>query len=71
MHNGVLLGVTQVILCSGIDLHVRHIEGKQNIKADLLSHLLFDEFHQKFPSIRIRLFDPPRDLLLAQWRKSF
>jgi hypothetical protein len=71
MHNGVLLGVAQVILRSGIDLRVRHIEGKQNIKADLLSRLLFDEFHRKFPSIRVRLFDPPRDLLPARWRKSF
>ena len=71
MHNGVLLGVAQVILCSGIDLRVRHIEGKQNIKADLLSHLLFDEFHRKFPSIRVHLFDPPHDLLPARWRKSF
>jgi len=71
MHNGVILSVTQVILCSGIDLCVWHIEGKQNIKADLLSHLLFHEFHQKFPPIHICLFDPPCDLLLVQWRKSF
>ena len=65
MHSSVLLGVAQVILYSGIDLHVQHIKGKQNIKADLLSCLLFDEFHQKFPSIRICLFDPPCDLLPA------
>jgi len=71
MHNGVLPGVAQVILCSGIDLHVQHIEGKQNIKADLLSCLLFNEFHRKFPSICIHLFDPSCNLLLAQWRKSF
>ena len=71
MHSSVLLGVAQVILYSGIDLRVRHIEGKQNIKADLLSRLLFDEFHRKFPSIHVRLFDPPRDLLPARWRKSF
>jgi len=71
MHSGVLLGIAQVILCSGIDLRVRHIEGKQNIKADLLSCLLFDEFHRKFPSICVCLFDPPRDLLPARWRKSF
>ena len=71
IHNGPLLGVASVILRTGIDLRVRHIEGKQNIRADLLSRLLFEEFASKFPSYRVRLFDPPRDLLPARWRECF
>jgi hypothetical protein len=71
IHNGPLLGVASVILSTGIDLRVRHIEGKQNIRPDLLSRLLLEEFTSKFPSYRVRLFDPPRDLLPARWRECF
>lgn len=69
MHNAALLGISHIMLASGLDLRVRHIEGKLNI--DLLSRLLFDEFHQKFPSICVRLFEPPRHLLPAQWQRTF
>ncbi|KAF8891922.1 hypothetical protein CPB84DRAFT_1683136, partial [Gymnopilus junonius] len=65
LHNGPLLAATGVVLESGIDLHVRHIPSKLNIHADMLSHLLFEEYHLKYPADRIRLFSPPRDLLLA------
>jgi hypothetical protein len=58
-------------LRTGIDPRVRHIEGKINIRPDLLSRLLFEEFASKFPSYRVRLFDSPRDLLPAQWRECF
>jgi hypothetical protein len=71
IHNGPLLGVASVILRTGIDLRVRHIEGKYNIRPDLLSRLLLEEFASKFPSYRVRLFDPPRDLLPARWRECF
>lgn len=71
IHNAPLLGVASVILRSGIDLRVRHIEGKNNIRADLLSRLLLDDFSSRFPSNRVRLFDPPRDLLPARWRECF
>jgi hypothetical protein len=71
IHNGPLLGVASVILCTVIDLQVCHIEGKQNIQPDLLSQLLLEEFTSKFPSYHVHLFDPPRDLLLAQWRECF
>jgi len=71
MHNGVLLGIAEVILRSHIDLRVRHIEGKLNIRADLLSRLLLDDFARQFPDTRVRLFDPPRDLLPTRWRLSF
>jgi len=40
LHNGVLLAMAKVILQSSIDLRVHHIRGKENIRADLLSHLL-------------------------------
>jgi hypothetical protein len=63
MHNGVLLGIAEVILRSHLDLRVRHIEGKLNIKADLLSHLLLDDFACQFPDTCVCIFDPPHDLL--------
>jgi hypothetical protein len=71
IHNSPLLGVASVILRTRIDLWVHHIEGKQNIRPDLLSWLLLEEFTSKFPSYRVHLFDPPRDLLLAWWRECF
>jgi hypothetical protein len=71
IHNGPLLGVASVILQTGIDLQVRHIEGKINIWPDLLSHLLFEEFTSKFPSHHVCFFYPPHDLLLARWRECF
>jgi hypothetical protein len=71
IHNGPLLGVASIILRTGIDLRVRHIEGKQNIRADLLSRLLLEEFLSKFPTYCVRQFDPPRDLLPARWRECF
>ena len=63
MHNSVLLGIAEVILRSHIDLCVRHIEGKLNIQADLLSCLLLDDFACQFPDTHFCLFDPPHDLL--------
>ncbi|KAF8799122.1 hypothetical protein BYT27DRAFT_7121288 [Phlegmacium glaucopus] len=71
LHNGVLLAVAKIILQSGIDLRVRHIIGKENIRADLLSHLLFDEYHCRFPQDHVRTFIPPRELLPARWRECF
>lgn len=71
LHNGPLLAIADIILRSGIDLHVRHIEGKQNIRADMLSRLLLDEYTFKFPADRVRIFSPPRDLLPARWREHF
>ena len=63
LHNGPLMAVAGVILQSGIDLRVRHIPGKLNMWADLLSRLLLDEYHAKFPLDHVCLFSPPRDLL--------
>jgi hypothetical protein len=71
LHNGVLLAVAKIILQSGIDLRVRHIDGKDNIRADLLSRLLFDEYRRQFPQDRVRVFAPPRELLPARWQESF
>jgi hypothetical protein len=71
IHNGPLLGTAQLILTSRIDLRVRHIEGKLNIRADMLSRLLLEEYRHKFPSDRVRLFTPPRELLPARWRECF
>jgi len=71
LHNGPLLSVAGIVLRSGVDIHVRHIAGSENIRADLLSRLLFDEYKRKFPSDRVRTFEPPRELLPARWRECF
>jgi hypothetical protein len=71
LHNGPLLAVASIFLRSGIDLRVRHIEGKRNTRADMLSRMLLDEFKRNFPSHRVHLFAPPRELLPARWRECF
>jgi len=71
LHNGPLLAIAGIILNSGIDLRVRHIDGKKNIRADLLSRLLLKDYSLRFPSDRVRTFEPPRELLPARWRECF
>jgi hypothetical protein len=71
VHNSVLLAVAEIVMKTGIDLLIHHIEGKKNIRADMLSRLLFAEYHFKFPADRVRTFSPPRELLPARWRESF
>jgi hypothetical protein len=71
IHNGPLLAVAGIIMESGVDLRVLHIEGKVNLRADLLSRLLLSEYARKFPSDRVRSFSPPRELLPARWRECF
>lgn len=71
MMGGPLLGVASIILESGIDLRMCHIDGKLNIRADVLSRLLFEKYGLKFPSDRVRQFSPPRELLPARWGESF
>jgi hypothetical protein len=70
-HNHILLALAGILLETGIDLRIRHIAGKDNIKADLLSRLMIDEFYYRFPSESVRLFSPPRELLPARWRECF
>jgi len=65
LHNSVPLRVAGIILWSGLDLHIRHIKGKKNIWADLLSQLLVDDYHLKFPADRVCMFGPPHELLPA------
>jgi hypothetical protein len=71
IHNSILLALAGVLLETGMDLQIQHIAGKDNIRADLLSRLMIEEFNLRFPSQCICLFSPPRDLLPAQWRKCF
>ena len=59
IHNGVVLAIARIILTSGIDLRVRHIAGKKNIRADLLSRFLLEDYRREFPSDRVRFFAPP------------
>ena len=70
-HTSILLAVADIITKTGIDLRVVHIAGKLNIAADLLSRLLIEEFLRLFPSYRVRMFEPPRQLLPARWRSLF
>jgi hypothetical protein len=70
-HNSILLAIAEIIMKSGIDLRTHHIEGKQNIRADMLSWLMTNEYRYRFPADRVRTFSPPRDLLPARWRGSF
>ncbi|KAJ3834130.1 hypothetical protein F5878DRAFT_515373, partial [Lentinula raphanica] len=58
-HNAPLLAACGIVLRSGIDPRVRHIPGKENLRADLLSRLLIDDFTRQFPSYRVRRFSPP------------
>lgn len=71
LHNSILLAIAAIMMKTGIDLRVRHIEGKQNIRADMLSRLLFDEYHRLYPADRVRTFSPPRSLLPARWSESY
>jgi hypothetical protein len=71
IHNCVLMGVAGLVMQSGIDVRVRHISGKDNVRADMLSRLLFEDYKLKFPQDRVRTFSPPRDLLPARWREAF
>ena len=70
-HNAILLAIADIVLRTGIDVRVRHIPGVDNIKADLLSRLLFVDFSKQFPSYRVRTFQPPRELVPARWRECF
>ncbi|KNZ72388.1 hypothetical protein J132_03479 [Termitomyces sp. J132] len=71
LHNSVVWAVAGIILQTGIDLKVCHIAGKDNIRADLLSQLLFNEYRRKFPADRVRQFEPPRGLLPTRWSWCF
>jgi hypothetical protein len=71
LHNCVLLALAGILLETGIDLRIRHIAGKDNTRADLLSRLMIDDFHLRFPSESVCVFSPPRDLLPARWRECF
>ena len=71
MHNSVLLALAGILMETGIDLRIRHIAGKENTRADLLSRLMIDDFYRRFPSESVCLFSPPRDLLPARWRECF
>lgn len=71
IHNSILLALAGILLETRIDLRICHIAGKQNIRADLLSRLMIDEFHCHFPSENICLFSPPQELLLTRWRECF
>ncbi|KZT02559.1 uncharacterized protein LAESUDRAFT_619765, partial [Laetiporus sulphureus 93-53] len=59
LHNAPLKAIAGIVMESGIDIRVHHIPGKQNICADLLSHLLLDDYAAQFPADHVHLFSPP------------
>ncbi|KAH9919585.1 uncharacterized protein B0H18DRAFT_840838, partial [Fomitopsis serialis] len=59
LHNSVLLAIAAIVLQTGIDIRVRHIRGEDNLRADLLSRLMFDEYARRFPADRVCFFSPP------------
>ena len=71
LHTGPLLAIAEIILYSGLDLRVRHIPGVENVRADMLSHLLLDDYRRQYPSDHVRILVPPRELLPARWRECF
>jgi hypothetical protein len=71
LHNTPLLAITDIILRTRMDLRVQFIEGKKNVRADMLSCLLIDEYQSKFSADHVESFTPPRELLLARWRGYF
>lgn len=71
LHNAPSKVIASILMATGIDIHVRHIQGKKNIRADLLSRLLLDDYAAQFPADSIRLFSPPRDLLPERCRLLF
>lgn len=44
LHNAPLLAISDIILQTGMDLRVHFIEGKKNVHANMLSHLLIDKY---------------------------
>ena len=48
LHNSVLMAAAGLVIESGIDLCVKHIEGRLNIHADMLSHLLIEDYKHIF-----------------------
>ena len=71
LHNAPLMAIADIILCTEMDLCIRFIEGKKNVCADMLSHLLIDEYQSKFSADCIKSFTFPWELLPARWRGYF
>ncbi|EMD30720.1 hypothetical protein CERSUDRAFT_37904, partial [Gelatoporia subvermispora B] len=60
LHNAPLRAAASIILSTGIDVRVHHIDGKHNIRADMLSRKMLSEYVRRFPADRVRTFEPPR-----------
>ncbi|KAF5383038.1 hypothetical protein D9615_004923 [Tricholomella constricta] len=52
LHNGPLLAIAGIALRTNIDIRVCHIPGDENVRADLLSRLMLEEYRRKFPADR-------------------
>ena len=70
-HNAPLLAIASVAIETGIDFRVLHIPGKDNVRADMLSRLMYDNYARQFPADTIHFFSPPRELLPSRWRDTF
>jgi hypothetical protein len=68
MHNALLLAIADIILCTGMDLWVCFIEGKNNVHTNMLPCLLIDKYLCKLSANHIKYFTSPWELLPVQWR---
>jgi hypothetical protein len=59
LYNSVLLALAGILLQTGIDLWICHISGKDNIRVDLLSRLMIEEYFLCFPAEHVCLFSLP------------
>ena len=71
IHSAPLLAIAEIILCSGINLHVHHVPGSKNVWVDMLSRLLLDDYSWQFPSDCVHTLVPPQELLPTWWRECF
>jgi len=71
LHTAPLLAIAEIILYSGINLCVHHVQGSQNVRADMLSWLLLVDYSWQYPSDRVHTLVPPQELLPARWRECF
>ena len=70
-HNAPLLAATSIVIQTGIDFHVSYIPGKNNVRVDMLFHLLYDDYAHQYPTDTIHYFSPPWGLLPDQWKSCF
>ena len=65
-----MMRAVEVMMEKGVDVHVIHIPGVENVVADALSRSLFNTARGIRPNLKILMFKPPRDELGARKETS-